>query len=426
MAEGTLPEAVGTWLWRGFPAGIDGLPTGQVAQQGWRVADLTTPIATLDRAALRHNQRLLDAWARDVGANLAPHVKTTMSPELMRLQLDAGAWALTAANPWQARVMAAAGAPRVLIANEVVSAELLATLLGEAEVWVFVDSPEAAAVVAEAGRRAGVVVPVILDIGFAGCRTGVRTVEAALAVAAAIDPSTSSGTGERGSGTGERGSGVGGVRLAGYGLFEGILTGERGPADLAKVRASLEWAVGIAEEVQRQLPVAEPVITGGGSMFPDLVAEVFGEFARRTGGQLVLRPGCYLIHDHGAYDASYQQAAWLDLHQALAIHTSVVSVPEPGLALLDAGKRDLALEGRPAPVLGITRAGTRLDHPDLAVTRSNDQHSYLEWDAAAWDGVQVDDRVRLGVSHPCVTMQLWRALPLLDGDRVVDAARTFF
>ncbi len=408
MAEwARLPEGVGSWLWRGFPPAIDGLPLQQVEAQGWRVADLRTPIATLDGAALHHNQTAVSAWAAGVGARLAPHVKTTMAAELMWLQWESGAWALTAANPWQARVMAAAGAPRVLIANEVAAADQLALAAERAEVWSFVDSPAAVAVVAEAGRLAGRVMPVILDIGFPGGRTGVRGLGAARAVAAAA-------------------AADGSVRLAGYGLFEGILSGERGADDLKKVRAGLQSAVDLADQIQREFPVVEPVITGGGSMFPDLVAELFGALAQRLGGVLVLRPGCYLVHDHGAYEASYQQTPWLDLVGALTVHTTVLTVPEPGLALLDAGKRDLSLEGRPAPVLGITRGAAVVEHPALGVVRCNDQHSYLEWDPTTWVGPQVGDRVRLGVSHPCTTMQLWRALPILDGDRVVGVARTFF
>ncbi len=402
---GRLPEAVGTWLWRGFPAGIDGLALTDVAAQGWTTADLKTPVAVLSRPALAHNQATVAAWAAGVGAELAPHVKTTMSPEIMRLQLDGGAWALTAANPWQARVMTASGAHRVVIANEVASPEELAALLREVETWVFVDSPESLAVVAEAGRRADAVVPVILDLGFEGGRTGVRTIEAALDVAAAA---------------------TGSVRLAGYGLFEGILTGGRGAADIVKVRAGLDRAVAAIERVQAVHPVENPVVTGGGSMFPDLVAEVFGALAAKIGGRLVLRPGCSIVHDHGAYESSYQQSPWLDLQQALSLITTVLTVPQPGLAILDAGKRDLTLDGRTAPILAITRGNARIPHPEIAVGRSNDQHSYVEWDPANWDGLAAGDRVWLGVSHPCLTFQLWRAMPLLDGERVVGAARTFF
>jgi D-serine dehydratase len=43
---------------------------------------------------------------------LAPHGKTTMSPQLFRRQLDAGAWGLTFANVHQLRLGLAARAAR--------------------------------------------------------------------------------------------------------------------------------------------------------------------------------------------------------------------------------------------------------------------------------------------------------------------------
>ena len=414
MGGAELPGEVGSWLWRGLPPGIDGLPLSGVPAQGWTVADLTTPVATLSHTALSHNQRTLDRWAGERGALLAPHVKTTMSPELLRLQLDAGVWAVTAANPWQAAVMAASGAPRVMIANEVADARDLARVLADAEVWVFVDSPGAVAVVAEAGRLARTEVPVVLEVGFPGGRAGVRTLAAASRTAqACLAP---------------RAAGTPGVRLAGYGLFEGILATGRTPTDLAKVGTALERAVDLVEGVAARYPVPDPVVTGGGSMFPDLVADALGGLARSLAGRLVLRPGCYLVHDHGSYAHAQRDAPWLDLRPALTVRTTVLSVPEPGLALLDAGKRDFALDGRDAPILELTRGGESVPWPGTAaVRRSNDQHSYLEWTPAGTDAVLVGDVVRLGVSHPCLTLQLWRALPVLDDDGVVvSVARTFF
>jgi D-serine dehydratase len=403
-----LESGHGQWLWRGFPPAIDGLPLDQVGAQGWRLADLTTPVALLAESALVHNQTALDDWAARRGALLAPHAKTTMSPELIRLQLGAGSWAVTAANPMQATIMVASGASRVIIANEVASALALADLLGTAEVWVFVDSPEAVAVVAEAGLRSRTTVPVILDIGFPGGRTGVRTESQALDVVDAVRASSQ-------------------VELAGYGLFEGILATGRAASDLATVRSGLKTAVALASAVQDRFGVPEPIVTGGGSMFPDLVADVLGEAAVRWGGRLVLRPGCYLVHDHGSYAASYDQAPWLDLRPALSVLATVISVPEPGLALLDAGKRDLTLDGRTAPVLEITRGDERVQHPPLIISRSNDQHSFVDWTPGSWPGFRVGDRVRLGISHPCLTFQLWRALPLVDDTgNVTGVARTFF
>ena len=67
--------------------------------------DLPLPVCTLRDTALRANSRaLLDflgAVGRATGADvvLAPHGKTTMSPELFRRQLEDGCFGITLASP---------------------------------------------------------------------------------------------------------------------------------------------------------------------------------------------------------------------------------------------------------------------------------------------------------------------------------------
>jgi D-serine dehydratase len=59
---------------------------------------LPLPLAVLRQSALTHNLAWMQAFARERGLDLAPHGKTTMSPQLFRRQLDAGAWGITFAT----------------------------------------------------------------------------------------------------------------------------------------------------------------------------------------------------------------------------------------------------------------------------------------------------------------------------------------
>src|SRR5579871_948932 len=81
--------------------------------------DVCTPALLLDVAALRRNlermERLLAGKAR-----LRPHAKTHKSPDIARLQMEAGAIGITTATVWEALALAEAGLPDILIANEVV------------------------------------------------------------------------------------------------------------------------------------------------------------------------------------------------------------------------------------------------------------------------------------------------------------------
>jgi D-serine deaminase-like pyridoxal phosphate-dependent protein len=151
----------------------------------------------------------------------------------------------------------------------------------------------------------------------------------------------------------------------------------------------------------------------------------------------VLRSGAYVAHDHGMYaslaprpadsqDGPDQAPAPPALWPALELWAHVLSRPEPDLALLCAGRRDVSFDaGLPVP-LRIHRGGGPPAAPrGMKVTRLDDQHAYLSLPANA--DLAPGDVVCLGISHPCTTFDKWRVIPVADDDyRVVDAVHTFF
>ncbi|MBZ4211719.1 MAG: amino acid deaminase, partial [Rhodoferax sp.] len=109
---------------KGFPHSSPALRRSQIGSQGWNVlrGDLPLPLAVIRREPMRRNLGWMQDFAKAHGLGLAPHGKTSMSPQLFRQQLDAGAWGMTVANVTQLRVAIAAGAQRCLIANQVLAA----------------------------------------------------------------------------------------------------------------------------------------------------------------------------------------------------------------------------------------------------------------------------------------------------------------
>jgi D-serine dehydratase len=120
---------LGPWL-KGFPTAAAPVRRSQTSRQGWNIlaGHLPLPIAVLKAGALAHNLAWMQAFARERGLDLAPHGKTTMSPQLFRRQLDAGAWGITFATVFQLRLGVQAGVRRALIANQVQTAPDLAGL----------------------------------------------------------------------------------------------------------------------------------------------------------------------------------------------------------------------------------------------------------------------------------------------------------
>ncbi|MGH3256340.1 MAG: amino acid deaminase [Streptosporangiaceae bacterium] len=382
------------------------------------------PLLTLRDAALRNNVAAMAAFCGRAGTALAPHGKTAMSPELAAFQLAHGAWGITVASIGQLQMYRSFGFPRFLLANELVDAAGIAWLAGELaadpgfEAYCYVDSLDGVQILdrALARHRAGRPLPVLVEIGQPGARTGCRTDEQALEVVKAAEATTT-------------------LRVAGVAGYEGNL-GPPGRAEtLEAVAAFCRRLRGLADTVAAVIrggvgrDEEELIVTAGGSVYYDIVVrELTAPGAAPV--TVILRSGCYLTHDHGIYardsPAARGAAGAPDLRPALELWAQVVSRPEPGLALLGAGRRDVSFDaGFPVPLRVLRRDGGRSGTDGWKVTDLNDQHAYLHLpeDAALAPG----DVVGLGISHPCTTLDKWRVLMVLnDDDRVIDAVHSFF
>lgn len=107
----------------------------------------------------------------------------------------------------------------------------------------------------------------------------------------------------------------------------------------------------------------------------------------------------------------------------------VQSVPEPGLAILSCGKRDVSYDLSLPVVTHYAPQGGRsrvLAPMGWAISALNDQHAYLKISEGS-PHPEVGDRVILGISHPCTTFDKWTWLPLIDeAGNVVSAVTTRF
>jgi D-serine dehydratase len=399
-----------------------------IGSTGWNIrrGDTATPVAVLRTGALDANLDIMRRYCEAAGVSLAPHAKTTMSPHLIDRQLAAGAWGLTAALPTQVRRLWSFGARRVLLANEVTDvAELrgLCVGLGEdpsRELLFYVDCVEGVRIAEEAAEAAGPAggrLKVLIELGHEAGRTGARTLAAALAVAEAAAKSRLLDV----------------VGVAGY---EGTIGHDRTPQTLGRVDAFLTGLRDLATAMtERGLlsPDHEPIATAGGSSFFDRVTAILSPLAT-DGFRVVLRSGCYLIHDHGQYATLTPSATpeWTlpTFLPALEVWTRVLSRPEPGLALLNAGRRDLSHDaGLPLPLAAWHPAGPEGTPVDLLpgahISALSDQHAFLRIDPAS--PLHVGDLVALGISHPCTTLDRWTLLMLVNDDYdVVGGARTYF
>ncbi|MBO0815025.1 MAG: alanine racemase [Actinobacteria bacterium] len=376
----------------------------------------TMPVLVLREPAVAHNISAMAAYCTAAGVRLAPHGKTTMAPQLFARQLAAGAWAVTAATVGELQVYRAFGVPRVLLANELTDPAGAAWLAGELaadpefECFVYADSLPGVRLLDVAVRRAGPArpLPVLVELGYPGGRTGCRDLASAEAVARAVAQ-------------------AGSLRLAGAAGYEGGIGHDRSPESIEKIAAYCRELRSLGERLAATgLAPDELILSAGGSAFFDIVVrELASGWAGQPAPVVVLRSGVYIAFDHGLY-AGMVPGPPPVLEPALELWAHVLSRPEPGLALACAGRRDVAFDaGLPVPLRVQGRDGSLRAAAGVQAVRLDDQHCYLQLP----EGTELEpgEMVCFGVSHPCTTFDKWRVIPVVDDDyRVVDAIHTFF
>ncbi|UKA58713.1 alanine racemase [Arthrobacter sp. FW306-2-2C-D06B] len=415
------------WRHKAVPATANGTTHIDFLAEKHALADLQTPLLTLDARALRHNADRLATWCAERGVLLAPHGKTTMAPQLWAEQLSRGAWGITVANFAQLRVAREFGVRRLQLANSLTDPHAIewiaATATPEMPILSWVDSTVTVDVIGRTLEAAGsnAVLDVLVELGGIGGRTGARGVEAALDVARAVAASSN-------------------LRLVGVSGYEGSLAHTADADSLAAVRGYLGRMGGLHQRLLEEgLYGSDAVIlTAGGSAYFDDVVEVLSPCV--TAGseagprvELMIRSGAYIIHDDGFYRgiSPFSRDGGQPFKAGMHGWARVVSQPEPGLAILDAGKRDLPVdEGLPRPqLLGPALGGSMQPLVGAEITAVNDQHCFMTFDAGTTT-VRPGDVVRLGLSHPCTAFDKWTLIPVLadtDGDQtVVDLIHTFF
>jgi D-serine dehydratase len=415
---------------KGFPTDREPIRVGEAGGAGLRLlaGDLPFPVAVLKESAIRHNAGWFGRFVAETGVSLCPHGKTTLAPQLFAEQLSDGAWGITVANVHQGWLAAQAGAPRVLMANQIASP-------ADARRWIdlarrhpgqrlltLTDSVDQAAILVRAVREMrGSPLDVLVELGAAGGRTGCRDPAQALALARWVRSAPE-------------------LRLAGVEAFEGLHVSADPVRDAEVIGAWMESLAALARACDREglFECDEVLLSAGGSAVFDLVADRL-RVELEVPARIVLRSGCYISHDDGVYRRHLEVVArrgltrtsrdGTTLRGALEVWAAVQSRPEPGLAIVTLGRRDVGTDsGLPQPLHWFVPGRDERPRPapgHWQVVAHNDQHGYLR--VADGDALAVGDWLGFGVSHPCTTFDKWRLIwGVDDGYRVTRAIRTYF
>jgi D-serine deaminase-like pyridoxal phosphate-dependent protein len=328
------------------------------------VSEPATPYLRVDVARLRANIATTAARAATAGVSLRPHAKTHKSPEIARLQLEAGAVGLTVATLGEAEVFVDHGVEDLFVAYPLWlsddAARRLRDLAGRADLAIGVDS-------AASARRAGALlagagVAVLVEVDSGQHRTGVAPAEAGPVAAAAAE----SGLAVRGVFT-----------FPGHGYSPG----------LTAVAADDEAAaLGTAVASFRDSGL-EPDIVSGGST-PTLEHT-------HTEHLTELRPGVYVLGDAQQWELGVMAPEAI----ALTCRATVVS-HAGGRLVLDSGSKALGAD-RAAYATG---AGRLLEHPDARIVQLSEHHAVVDLAGAPLPALGA--RVDVVPNHVCAAVNL--------------------
>jgi len=357
-----------------------------VDQQGSR-RDLNTPVLVIELDALTRNIAAMAAFADAKGLKLRPHSKTHKSPDIARLQIEAGALGVCCAKIGEAEAMEENGVTRGLhITSPVVSEPAIARLValsGRTEdLMCVVDHPANVAAIAAAARKAGQTVSLLIDVDPGMHRTGVRSAEAAVEVFHAIKTENS-------------------LRYLGVQCYCGAHQHIGGFAD--REAAMVDRAVFIRSVIDALTRAggAPRIVTGGGTGTHRIDAEL-DLFTELQVGSYVFMDSQYLT-----CDLTGEGAASPPFETSLMVDTRVVSANTPGLVTVDGGFKAFSTDADPPVVIAGAPAGAQYRF-------MGDEHGALILPAG--ETLALADIVTLAAPHCDPTVNLHDTYHVVQGD----------
>src|SRR5690606_24097607 len=392
---------------RGFPSDQQPVSANEIAKLALdpRAGTAQLPIITFDPTAWDQNCNAMFAYLAAVGAKIAPHAKTPMSPELAADLMKRGAVALTVADIRQAATMLDHGFEKLILANQIggkASGARLGRLLAQyedAQITLYVDSLAALEVAAEVAQSAGRKVDFLIEVG--GGRAGARNMQLVTEI---LDNA-------------EQNSALSAVGIAAY---EGASSSADSDATREAIRALHGFAAEAFALLRARKPSQRLVLSSGGSSFFDLVIEDLGPLVEADGNaNLILRSGAIFFYDHGIYAkglANMDARGGFEIagigpaieafRPALRVYAEVLSRPEARLAVCGMGMRDVSFDQGLPVAIALYRDGKEREIPQGAeVFKLNDQHAFLN--IAENADIEVGDIIAFGISHPCTALDRW-------------------
>jgi D-serine deaminase-like pyridoxal phosphate-dependent protein len=339
---------------------------------------LVTPALIMDLGVVRTNLQFMMQRLSTLQARLRPHVKCQKSPELARMQVEAGAIGVCTATIWEAIVMSRSGIQDVSIANQVGGREKIAALAkaaGEGRLTVAIDHAQNAEDLSNAVQAAGSKLDVLIEVDVGMGRGGVRSAEETVTLA-------------------QRVAKLAGLRLRGVQGYEGhcMLEPDRA-VRIQKAHAAMDYLGNVIDRLAAAGFGCEVVSAGGTGTY-----DITGNNPRVT----EIQAGSFVFMDnfHGNLVPGFSQA--------LTVLGTVV-IQHGNTIVLDAGRKSVGIDF----VLP-----TMVDYPYYQARYFAEEHALFDVDERCH--LKLGDTMELIPGYAPTTVNLYDAYHVVENGVVVD------
>jgi D-serine deaminase-like pyridoxal phosphate-dependent protein len=334
------------------------------------VDQLETPVAIVDMDRLEANITRFQAYLDQYGIANRPHIKTHKIPAIAHMQLAAGAVGITCQKLGEAEVMVDAGIKDIFLPYNILGEaklERLASLARRVAISVTADSETTVRGLASAMRRAGLILPVLVEFEIGDGRCGVQSPQEAAALARLIADSE--------------------------GLHFGGLMAH-------PINASTDGFVRATRELLAADGIAVERVSGGGTV------EMW--HAHEHPEVTEYRAGMYIFGDRNTISKGA-----ITLEQcSLTVLATVVSRPTADRGILDGGSKTFSSD-----LLGLEGHGLILEYPEARFYKMSEEHGHVDFGPCERKPA-IGERVTVIVNHCCPVANLFNQLVGVRGDQV--------
>jgi D-serine deaminase-like pyridoxal phosphate-dependent protein len=345
------------------------------------IDQLDSPALVVYPERVKANIRLAIEMAGDP-ARLRPHIKTHKSPDVTGLLLAAGIHKFKCATIAEAEMLAMAGANDVLLAYQPIGPKLqrFVSLVNKYPATKFsclTENEEAMKAMAAVFSKAGLEVPIYLDLNIGMDRTGIAPGATAFQLYRMAAETA-------------------GVTPIGLHAYDGHIRDR--DFDQRKQRCDEAFAsVTALKQALKQAGLPTPVVIAGGS-------PTFSVHCNRP--EVECSPGTFVYWDKG-YSESCPEQGFLP---AALVVSRVISLPAAGRLCLDLGHKSIAAENE------LTRRVSFLNVPEWKAIGQSEEHLVME--AGEAHGHHPGDMVYGLPIHICPTVNLYERAYTIENGQV--------